>query len=164
VYTRGGFMLRKAFLSPLAILWNSAFKWVFLSFFPLPFASLLSPAICKASSENHFAFLHLFFLGMVLITASYTMWRTSVHSSSGTLSDLIPSIYLSLPLHNCKGFNLCHTWMVQWFSLLYKEFMIWATVSSLSCFLLTYRASPGRGNGTPLQYSCLENPMDGSAW
>ena len=20
------------------------------------------------------------------------------------------------------------------------------------------------GNGTPLQYSCLENPMDGGAW
>ena len=22
----------------------------------------------------------------------------------------------------------------------------------------------GEGNGTPLQYSCLENPMDGRAW
>ena len=26
-----------------------------------------------------------------------------------------------------------------------------------SCYL-------GEGNGTPLQYSCLENPMDGGAW
>ena len=24
--------------------------------------------------------------------------------------------------------------------------------------------SPGAGNGNPLQYSCLENPMDGGAW
>ena len=24
--------------------------------------------------------------------------------------------------------------------------------------------SPGRGHGTPLQYSCLENPMDRGAW
>ena len=24
--------------------------------------------------------------------------------------------------------------------------------------------SPGEGDGTPLQYSCLENPMDGGAW
>ena len=24
--------------------------------------------------------------------------------------------------------------------------------------------SPGEGNGTPVQYSCLENPMDGGAW
>ena len=22
----------------------------------------------------------------------------------------------------------------------------------------------GEGDGTPLQYSCLENPMDGEAW
>ena len=26
------------------------------------------------------------------------------------------------------------------------------------------RRSPGEGNGNPLQYSCLENPMDGEAW
>ena len=24
--------------------------------------------------------------------------------------------------------------------------------------------SPGEGNGNPLQYSCLENPMGGGAW
>ena len=24
--------------------------------------------------------------------------------------------------------------------------------------------SPGEENGNPLQYSCLENPMDGGAW
>ena len=24
--------------------------------------------------------------------------------------------------------------------------------------------SNGQGNGTPLQYSCLENPMDGGTW
>ena len=26
------------------------------------------------------------------------------------------------------------------------------------------RDSNGEGDGTPLQYSCLENPMDGGAW
>ena len=46
--------LWKAFLLLLAILWNSAFKWVYLSFSPLPLASLLSSANCKASSDNHF--------------------------------------------------------------------------------------------------------------
>ena len=25
-------------------------------------------------------------------------------------------------------------------------------------------SSPGEGNGNPLQYSCLENPMDRAAW
>ena len=24
--------------------------------------------------------------------------------------------------------------------------------------------SPGEGDGNPLQYSCLENPMDGGTW
>ena len=24
--------------------------------------------------------------------------------------------------------------------------------------------SPGEGKGNPLQYSCLENPMEGGAW
>ena len=28
---------------------------------------------------------------------------------------------------------------------------------------LIYTGS-GEGNGTPLQYSCLENPMDGGGW
>ena len=78
--------LRKGFLSLLAILRNSVFKWVYLSFSPLPLAPLLFSAICKASSDNHFAFLHFFFLGIILISASFTMSWTSVHSSWGTLS------------------------------------------------------------------------------
>ena len=30
--------------------------------------------------------------------------------------------------------------------------------------LMSRNASNGEGNGTPLQYCCLENPMDGGAW
>ena len=30
-------------------------------------------------------------------------------------------------------------------------------------FLMKCKHSPGEGNGTPLQYSCLENTMDGGA-
>ena len=37
------------------------------------FVSLPSTAICKASSDRHFAFLHPFFLGMVLIPVSCTV-------------------------------------------------------------------------------------------
>ena len=55
--------LRKSFLSLLALLWNSIFKRVYLSFSPLPFASLLFIALCKAFSDNHFAFLHSFSWG-----------------------------------------------------------------------------------------------------
>ena len=83
-----------------------------LFFSLLPFTSLLFSAICKSSSDNRFSFLHFFFLGMVLITASCKISRSSVRSSSGTLSDIISWIYLSLPLYNRKGFDLGHTWMV----------------------------------------------------
>ena len=39
----------------------------------------------------------------------------------------------------------------------------------ISCFSLKHKYSVfisfnGEGNGTPLQYSCLEIPMDGGAW
>ena len=30
--------------------------------------------------------------------------------------------------------------------------------------ILELGRSPGEGNGNPLQYSCLEYPMDGGAW
>ena len=87
--------LRKAFLSLFAIFWNSAFIWVYLSFSPLLFASLLFTVICKASPDSRLASFHFFFLGMVLIPVSCTVSRTSVRSSSGVLSDLVPLIYFS---------------------------------------------------------------------
>ena len=87
---------------------------------------------------------------MVSTTASCTMSWMSIHSSSGTLSDLIPWIYFSLPLYNRKGFDLGHTeWSSDFPYFLQfksefgnKEFMMWATVSSQSCFCWLYRASP----------------------
>ena len=88
--------LKKAFLSLIALLWNLAFKSVYLSFSPLLFASFLFTAIFKASSYSHFAFLHLFFLGMALILVSCTMSWTTIHNSSVTLSIRSSSLYLFL--------------------------------------------------------------------
>ena len=48
--------LRKAFLSLLAVLQNSAFRWLYLPFPHLPFTLLLFLAICKGSSDNLLAF------------------------------------------------------------------------------------------------------------
>ena len=79
--------LRKAFLSFLAIFWNSVFKWVYLSFSLLPLASLLYSAICKASSDNHFAFLHFFSLETVLVTASCKYEPLSIVLQAFCLSD-----------------------------------------------------------------------------
>ena len=40
----------------------------------------------------------------------------------------------------------------------------WYLPAQVSSLWDTVVFSTGEGNGTPLQYSCLENPMDGGAW
>ena len=77
-------------LSSLSLLFSETIlSWVYFSLSPLPFASLLFSVVCKASSDNHFAFLHFFFLGMVLVTTSQTTVWTSVHTSFSTLANQI---------------------------------------------------------------------------
>ena len=74
------------------MLWNSAFRWVYFSFSPLPFASLLFSPLCKASSDNDLAFWHFFFwkwfnhcLLYSFTLSHFTTLQTSIHNSSGTL-------------------------------------------------------------------------------
>ena len=79
--------LKKAFLSLLAILWNFVFKWVSLSFSRLPFASLLFIAICKASSDNHFAFLDFMSGGSkTQIFSATNQWLTRLASWETSIS------------------------------------------------------------------------------
>ena len=40
----------------------------------------------------------------------------------------------------------------------------WVSPQSYPEYLLKYRLQIGEGNGTPLQYSSLENPIDRGAW
>ena len=100
--------LQKAFLSLLSILWDSGFNWVYLSFSPLPFASLLSHL--KVLFRQLLCILAFIFGGMVLVNISCAVLQISVHSSSSTLS--IRSSPLNLfvtSTYNHKGFNLGHT-------------------------------------------------------
>ena len=45
--------------------------------------------------------------------------------------------------------------------IIYHSFSLETYHSTFLCLLMFLH---GEGNGTPLQYSCLENPMDGGAW
>ena len=65
----------------------------------------------------------------------------------------------SVPPTNIQGVI---SFRVDWFDLL----AIQETLKSLLHFLFigTVANNPGEGNGTPLQYSWLENPMDGGVW
>ena len=100
-------------LSLLAVLWNSAFRWIYLSFSPLPFTFLLLSAVCKVSSDNHFAFWISFSWGWFWSPPPVQCYKPpSIVLQTLRPSDLIPWIYLSLPLYHHKGFDLGHTWMV----------------------------------------------------
>ena len=95
--------------------------------------------------------MHFFSFRMVLITASYTMLWTSVHSSSGTLSirsnalnihqfhSIIVRDFIYVIFEWPSGFPYFLPLKSEFCN---KEFMIWATVSSRSCFCWLYKASP----------------------
>ena len=55
--------------------------------------------------------------------------------------------------------DLCSNSYYYFFLMLTLDLSCFSSSNFLRC-ILRFR----EGNGTPLQYSCLENPMDGGAW
>jgi len=105
--------LRKAFLSLLAFLWNSAFRWIYLSFSLLPFTSLLFSAFIRPPQTTVLPFCISFSWGWSRSQPPVQCYKPlSIVLQAFCLSDLVPWIYLSLPLCNHMGFDLGHTWMV----------------------------------------------------
>ena len=96
--------LKKAVL--LSLLFFGTLHLVLCTFpFP-PCFSLLSSAVCKASSNNHFAFLLFFPLGWfcLLLPVQYCGPPSTDLQAHGLL-DLIPWIYSSPPLSIYRGFD-----------------------------------------------------------
>ena len=89
-----------------SVLWNSLFSpYIFL--FLLCLLLLFFPhLIIKPPQTTTLPSCISFFLRMVLVTASFTVLQTFIHSAQLYLLDLIPFIYLSPPLYNHKGFDL----------------------------------------------------------
>ena len=53
--------------------------------------------------------------------------------------------------------------VLEWGAIAFSEEVLMININEiLICTVLG--SNFGEGNGTPLQYSCLENPMDGGAW
>ena len=90
--------------------------------------ALLFSAICKAFSDNHFDFLHFYFMGIVLITTSCTMLQTSVYCSSGALSTrsnpltlfVTSTVYTYIYIH-MYTYIYIHTYMYMY---IYKGFYV----------------------------------------
>jgi len=84
--------LRKAFFSLLAILWNSVFRWKFLSFSPLSFASILYSANVR-SPQAIILPVCTFFLGDYFDHhLLYNVTTLSIVLQALCLSDLVPWI------------------------------------------------------------------------
>ena len=126
-----------------------------ISFLLLCF-SLLTSVICKASSDNNFALFHFSFLGMVLDIASCSMLWNSIHSSSGTLSDLIPWICLMLSLYNHKGFDLVHNWVVQFFFFFFANFFNFNLNFAIRCLWSDSQLGSGLVLLECIQILCLQ--------
>ena len=54
-------------------------------------------------------------------------------------------------------------WGLWWFHTNFR-IICSSSVENAIGVLIGITLNVGEGNGTPLQYSCLENPMDGGAW
>ena len=96
--------LMKAFLSLIAILWNSAFKWVYRSISPLLFASLIFTTIYKATSDSHFAFLR------------FCSWRWSWSLSSvqyHKLPSIVHQAQIGHQEHSLSSTNVKWTYTVK---------------------------------------------------
>ena len=68
-------------------------------------------------------------------------WRATVHGVAKSRTRL------STMHKDMTGLNICP-----------------ATLLSATLYFLITRAVHGEGNGSPLQHSCLKNPMDGGTW
>ena len=105
--------LRKALLSLLTILWNSAFKWIYLAFLLCLYLLFFSQLFVRPPQTAIVSFSISFSWGW-----SWSLTLVQCHEPPSIIpealcfSDLIPWIYFSLPLYNHKGFDLGHTWMV----------------------------------------------------
>ena len=67
------------------------------------------------------------------------------------------------PSNECSGLI---SFRIDWFDLQADQGTLKSLLQhhSLKASVLILEMGNREGNGTPLQYSCLENPMDGGAW
>ena len=68
----------------------------------------------------------------------------------------------------CWVFQIC--WHIDCSTFTTSSFRVWNSLAGIPSsppalfIMMLPKVHFGEGNGTPLQYSCLENPMDGGAW
>ena len=59
---------------------------------------------------------------------------------------------------------LSFIWGQGWSGIYFRRVCKHVSEYNSDVYLNQLDCETGEGNGNPLQYSCLENPMDGGAW
>ena len=140
----------------------------------IAFGSRVIFTILILPTQEHGLSLHLFKSSLIsFISVLYF----SVYSSYASLSKFIPR-YLILFVAVVNGIDslialsefslLVYRYASDFCALiLYLATLLNSLIRSTNFLILCLgfsMYSVGEGSGTPLQYSCLENPMDGGAW
>ena len=97
---------------------------------------------------------------------SFRMDWLDLFAVQGTLKSLLQHHGSKASILWCSAFftvQLSHPYMTTGKTIALTRRTFVGKVMSLLCNMLS-RLVIGEGNGTPLQYFCLENPMGGGAW
>ena len=90
----------------------------------------------------------------------YKYWKSCYFPQRASIRWKWKYMYEKLIEHMLKIFK-CTIFVI----ITLRRHNVWQIVKALSKSIFTYAQQLiGEGNGTPLQYSCLENPVDGGAW
>ena len=135
-------------------------------FIPLPAFPLVSIHLFSASVSlfllwdkiflYHFSRFHIYVLIFAISFSDrsfYMMISMSIHVSPNDPISFFPLILMAVYML-CHGHNEYNC----------SEVKASASNAGYPGSIPGSGRSPGEGNGNPLQYSCLENPMDGEAW
>ena len=127
------------------------------------FRSLLQHHSSKASILWHSAFF------MVQLSQQYVTTGKTIALTIQTFVGRVMSLHFNTPSSFVIAFlprsnYLVISWLQSPSAVIFepkkRKFVTTSTFSPSIC----HAVMGPEGNGTPLQYSCLENPMDGGAW
>ena len=128
--------------------------------------STFSPNICHevVGPDAMILVFLIFSFKPALSLSFFTLLKRLFSSSLLSAIRVVSSTYLRLLMFLPPILILACNSFRPAFLMMCSEYRLnkWGTADSLFCIRLGLNS--GEGNGTPLQYSCLENPMDRGTW